>query len=126
MSGFRVWRQNNNAVFDPKIKRFRKNSATKGIPDVIGYQKHTARFIAVEVKAGKDTLSPEQIEFLQNLERFGGIAIVARDFSTFLSEIQAITDTMKSGQIQVTAGNQAVKYLESPVVILSNLTGQGD
>lgn len=84
-----MWRQNNGGVYDPTIKKFRKNSSTPGISDIIGFHKKTGRFIACEIKAGKDRLSDEQIEFLKNVNDAGGVGMVVRtidDLEKFLKE----------------------------------------
>lgn len=78
MKGFDVWRQNNAAIYDPKIQKFRKNSATPGISDIIGFHKKTGQFIACEIKTGKDKLSSEQELFLKRVNRAGGIGIEVR------------------------------------------------
>lgn len=78
LKGFHVWRQNNGAVYDQKIKQFRANSSTPGISDIIGFHKKTGQFIACEIKAGKDRLSKEQDEFLKAVVKAGGIALVIR------------------------------------------------
>lgn len=89
LKGYHVWRQNNAGVYDPGLKRFRANSSTPGISDVIGFHRKTGRFIACEIKAGKDRLSDEQIEFLKNVNESGGIGIVVRtidDLEKFMEE----------------------------------------
>lgn len=89
LKGYHVWRQNNGGVFDPKLKRFRANSSTPGISDIIGFHKKTGRFIACEIKAGKDRLSDEQKEFLKNVNNAGGIGMVVRtidDLENFLKQ----------------------------------------
>ncbi len=77
-----AWRASSVGVFDPKRAMFR-TSAKKGVSDILicyrGY------LIAVEVKIGKDRLSPEQEGFLKNIEYAGGGAFVATDFDSFLS-----------------------------------------
>lgn len=78
LKGFNVWRQNNGAVYDEKKKCFRKNSATPGISDIIGYHRKTGQFIACEIKAGKDKLSEDQRLFLERVNRSGGIGIEVR------------------------------------------------
>ena len=89
LSGWKVWRQNNVGIYDLKIQRYRKNpNNLKGVPDVIGFHKDTARFIGVEVKVGKDTISGPQRAFLQELTDSGGIAIVARNFDDFKKEFE--------------------------------------
>lgn len=67
--GFYCWRQNNAAVFDATKKVYRSNSATKGIPDILGFNKTTGKFICVEVKVGKDKLSMYQDEFLTTAKK---------------------------------------------------------
>lgn len=78
MKGFKAWRQNNGGVYDAKIKGYRRNSSTPGISDVLGFHRQTGQFLACEIKTGKDTLSNEQIEFLNDVKLSGGIAIVVR------------------------------------------------
>jgi len=76
--GFYAWRQNNAAVYDAKFGGFRSNSAKKGISDVIGFHKHSGKFIACEIKTGKDKLSVHQTEFLNQVERSGGYSFVVK------------------------------------------------
>ena len=47
-----------------------------GSADIVGIQNETGRFIALEVKAGRDTLSEQQRRWLELIEEFGGIAAV--------------------------------------------------
>jgi hypothetical protein len=70
--GYNVWRQNNHAT------RGRVFTGRKGVPDIIGFAKD-GRFVAAEVKAGKDKLSPEQIELLNEAHRAGAIVFVAKE-----------------------------------------------
>lgn len=76
--GWHVWRQNNGGMFDPTKKVFRRGSSTPGISDVIGFNRSTGQFIAVEVKVGRDKLRPEQERFLADVEKAGGVAAVVR------------------------------------------------
>ncbi len=78
LKGYEVWRQNNAAVYDTKIEKFRANSSTPGIVDIIGYQRKTGIFVACEIKAGKDRLSQDQINFLNRVSINGGLAMVVR------------------------------------------------
>ena len=82
LKGIKAWRQNNLAV------RGRKFTGLLGVSDVIGYQKRGGRFVAVEVKGPKDTLSNEQIEFLESIKKAGGIAIVATSTQQFEKELK--------------------------------------
>lgn len=87
-SGFKVWRNNNGAVYDPKRGVYRKNrSALHGIPDILGYHKKTGRMIAIEIKTGKDKLSPAQKIFLDELNDAGGIALEVRNITDLPSSI---------------------------------------
>ena len=121
-NGFVAWRNNTMGVFDGKAtakriidfikaciqtKRipgiaevmrlfvYRKSHEKKGASDVIGYEKRTGRFLAVEVKYGKDTLKPEQVYFLDDIRKNNGIAIVARDMETFLERIGQVIEDLK-------------------------------
>lgn len=67
-----IWRQNNIAVPG------RKFIGRKGVPDIIGFS-FRGLFVACEVKALGDTLSDEQIGFLTNLHKSGGIALIATE-----------------------------------------------
>jgi hypothetical protein len=79
LCGFQVWRQNNGGVYDAKIGGYRRNSSTPGISDIIGFHKKTGRFIAVEIKTGKDKLSPYQERFLNDVVKSGAIGVVLKD-----------------------------------------------
>ena len=76
-----AYRSSTTGIFDPTRGIYR-TSAKKGISDVIGVIR--GRFIAVEVKIGKDRLSPEQEGFILSVNHAGGIAFVAHDFEEFL------------------------------------------
>lgn len=56
----------------------------KGAPDIVGVLPG-GRFLAVEVKAPDGRLSPAQVDFLGEVEKQGGAAIVAHS----LQEIEA-------------------------------------
>jgi VRR-NUC domain len=66
-----AWRQTNNAA-----KR-RKGTVKKGVGDIMGYHRETGVMVACEVKKIGDTLKPDQREFLTDLSRAGGTAMVA-------------------------------------------------
>lgn len=76
--GWHVWRQNSSGLWDPTKKVFRRNSSTPGISDIIGFNRSTGQFIAVEVKVGRDKLRPEQERFLADVAKAGGVAAVVR------------------------------------------------
>jgi penicillin-binding protein-related factor A (putative recombinase) len=68
--GHDVWIQNNIAV------RKRKFIGRLGVSDVIGITKD-GRWVACEVKTLYDRLSDEQITFLNNVKKAGGLAFIA-------------------------------------------------
>lgn len=76
-AGFIAWRNNNNAVWDEKKQVFRAGNTMKGVADIIGIEKKTGRFLAVEVKVGKDKPTPEQTRFISDIEKAGGLACFA-------------------------------------------------
>lgn len=89
---YNVWRQNTVGIYDQQRGVFRKNTNTKkGVSDIIGFDQN-GRFVAVEVKVGKDKLSEEQTQFLKDVQAAGGIAIVAHSLEDFLTKFELITN----------------------------------
>jgi hypothetical protein len=111
--GFLAWRNNTMGVFDGKqaAKRisdlsrgkgrlsysdvfkiiassYRKSHELKGVSDVVGFCRKTGTAVYVEVKFGKDRLSNEQQWFLRNAARSGAIALIAKDFDQFKSDLE--------------------------------------
>lgn len=84
--GIFCWRQNTGA-FQTKSGGFFRSSMA-GVSDIIGILPD-GRFLAIECKREKGgVLSSKQIEFLGNIDKNKGIAIVARD-STKLKDVLA-------------------------------------
>lgn len=79
-SGGFGFRASSQGTYDAKIKSYR-SAPKKGVADILAL--HRGRFIAIEVKIGKDRLSPEQTGFLQNISHYGGLTFVAKDFDSF-------------------------------------------
>ena len=75
-AGWICWRQNNVAVCDKG--QFRRFVGLKGVSDVIGFNATDGRFLAVEIKVGRDRLSAEQENFLQSVNRAGGLGLIVR------------------------------------------------
>src|SRR3990167_3635338 len=89
-SGWKAWRNGNHAVWSKKRNAFMKNPTTLlGVSDIIGFRRRDGKFIAVEIKTGKDKLSPHQTNFLADVKASGGIAIVAHDYDQFEKEFNA-------------------------------------
>lgn len=69
--GHDVWINNNLAV------RKRKFIGRLGVSDVIGISK-SGLWVACEVKTSGDRLSPDQIDFLNDVKKAGGLAYIAQ------------------------------------------------
>lgn len=72
-----VWRNTTVPV------RGRKFTGKKGVGDIIGLS--DGIHIEIEVKVGKDTMRPEQIEHQNRILGFGGVYYVANSFAEFLA-----------------------------------------
>lgn len=81
------WRVNNGSVFDPGFGGFRKMASfsRKGVADIYVLKGGVSYFIEVKGYSGK--LSEDQIEFQKDIEREGGIFILAK----------SIDDVLKAG-----------------------------
>lgn len=77
LRGHYAVRNNNNGVYDPIKKIFRRNSVTPGMPDIVGFTKD-GQYIGVEVKTGRDVQSEFQKRFQAECEQRGAIYILAR------------------------------------------------
>lgn len=69
--GVKIWIQNNVAI------KGRKFIGEKGQADLVGYVKTTGLFCGCEIKTKSDRLSDEQHKWLSDLERAGGLALIA-------------------------------------------------
>jgi len=88
MSGGFATRINTQGQWDPSRKVMRTGHTVKGMTDIVGVYKALALF--VEVKVGKDRLSPFQLDVQASVERAGGRWFCARDFESFLKWFQGL------------------------------------
>lgn len=65
---------------------FTPSTTREGTADVIGCYK--GRYMAIEIKIGADRQSKDQIEVQREIEKAGGIYIVAKTFTQFLEEFK--------------------------------------
>ena len=79
-----AWRHNTTGI--PLAGGGFRPAAMTGVSDILGIIPPLGRFLAVEVKTGRDRIRPEQVGFLRNIERSGGIALVVKDFNDFLQQ----------------------------------------
>ena len=89
-------RINNVGVYDAKRGVYRKGGTRKGIADIMATKRIQAGertygvSVAIEVKIGKDRLSEYQQTVKEEIERSGGVYIVARNWDQFYKEWEAI------------------------------------
>lgn len=60
-----------------------ETTGLKGVSDIIGFNLKTGKWIAIEIKINKDTVSPEQTTFINLINTSGGIAFEAKTFDQF-------------------------------------------
>jgi hypothetical protein len=86
--GANVMRINTQGTYNEKLGKFIKSGSTKGVSDILATYK--GRSLAIEVKQGKDKLSPEQIEFRDKHIKAGGFYLECRSLDIFLQWIKEI------------------------------------
>ncbi len=77
-------RVNSTGLYDPATKKFRKGTTKKGTADI--HAVFQGRHLSIEVKFGKDKMSPEQHEMAAKVAAAGGLYIIARSLDQFLSD----------------------------------------
>lgn len=88
---FFVWKNQSVGIFDPVKKIYRKPNSIhhlKGVSDILGIYK--GRFLAIEVKSQTGVVSKEQKEFINNVNKEGGIAFVARSIEDVKKALEEI------------------------------------
>jgi hypothetical protein len=83
-----AFRVNNTGIYDPRAKRFRSSHTRKGIPDIIAVL-HSV-FIGIEVKYGKDRMSPHQKQMQKDIEAAGGLYFVAKTFEQYTNTLHQL------------------------------------
>lgn len=77
-----AYRINNVGVWDAEKSVHRAGNTEKGLPDIFACIR--GKMVAIEVKAGRDKLSVEQLQRKFEIERAGGIYFEARSTDAFL------------------------------------------
>ena len=82
-----AWRASTTGIFDQRrgIYRF---SPKKGVADVLAVCR--GRLIAIEIKIGKDKLSPEQKGFIESVNRAGGYATTISSYEEFIEKFKNV------------------------------------
>ncbi|MEI6049106.1 MAG: hypothetical protein WCS03_09435 [Bacteroidota bacterium] len=74
-------RLNNTGIFDKRLNRYRPTTSRKGLPDILATYQGKSLFI--EVKAGRDRMSIDQVKVMKEQTGSGGLYFVASDFTQF-------------------------------------------
>lgn len=96
-----VWKQNQGKTireYTLKTGPFRGTTKTHafraagvdGISDIIGMIE--GRFVAIEVKLPGNKPRPDQLEFLDNVKRAGGVGLWVKSFSELYDSLKKIFD----------------------------------
>lgn len=91
LNGWKVWRSNQIPA-QTKDGRYRRFAGLHGVSDIIGFSRADARFLACEIKAGKDRLSQEQCGFRDAVIASGGVWVEARSLDDV---IRAVGDQLE-------------------------------
>lgn len=80
------WRVNQGAVTAEHNgkKRFIRFNNIKGVSDILGILKPSGRLIAVECKKKPNKPTPDQLNFLELVNRHGGLGIVVYDLEALI------------------------------------------
>lgn len=73
------WKSPSTGLYDPTRKIFRKNKGIKTV-DILGILP-SGKFLAIEVKRKPNKPTPDQLEFIDNINRNNGLAFVAYSFT---------------------------------------------
>ncbi len=78
MKGILAFKIKSMGTYDPTLKRFRSPSPwyRKGVSDILGI--FNGKFLAIEVKSKKGRASLEQISFLSDVNKAGGLGFIAK------------------------------------------------
>lgn len=70
------------------IKKWTKGSTRKGVADI--HAVHNGRHISIEVKIGKDKMSPYQSEEQRRIESAGGLYFTAKTMPAFIEWFESV------------------------------------
>jgi len=91
--GGQCYRINSQGQFDPRTKTWRKSGMKKGLSDLQAIV--LGRFIAIEVKIGRDRQSEEQKKREAEIKQAGAFYIIAKDIEQFKKDLHTIIDQIK-------------------------------
>lgn len=86
--GVFAWRQNNTAIFDPKMNGYREHNGLKGVPDILSVI--NGQFVGWEIKTPKGRQSADQFAFQKRLERHRGKYFIIRSLDEAKEALQSL------------------------------------
>lgn len=90
IKGCKAWKNQSVGIYDPTRKSFRRRSKyqIKGVSDILGIYK--GKMICLEVKTKKGRLSPEQKQFLEEMQKLGAFTACVRSVPEALAVVGLI------------------------------------
>jgi len=88
LHGHFAGRVNTTGTYNAKLGKYIHSGARKGMSDITSVI--NGIHVSIEVKHGRDLMRPEQIRVKNEIERAGGVYIVARSFDDFLEQINQL------------------------------------
>jgi len=88
LKGHAAFRVNSTGIYDKRINAYRPSGARRGLSDINAVI--NGKSVSIEIKTGRDKMSPYQMKFRTEVEAAGGIYIVVRNFDDFLKQINEI------------------------------------
>lgn len=83
------WKNQSVGIYDQRLGIYRKSNNPfhkKGVSDILGLLPG-GRFLAIEVKARYGKVSPEQEQFINDVNKSGGLAFVARSVQDVIEKL---------------------------------------
>lgn len=85
--GYYAWRQNSGKI---NIGKRWISLGNEGLSDIVGFHRLTGRVVAIECKQAKERITDAQKEFLDTVEKSGGIALIAYNVEDIAESLAAI------------------------------------
>lgn len=85
LHGHFAGRVNTMGTYNQKLGKYVKSGSKRGMADITAVI--NGRHISIEVKTGRDKIRPEQLECKSEIEKAGGVYIIASSFDNFLEQI---------------------------------------
>lgn len=104
-NGIFAFRVNTTGIYDARTGVYRRPGKffMKGCSDIVGLMPN-GRFLAIECKAIKGRLSPEQATFIDKIKRQGGFAMVARSLEDVKGALYGLDDNGRKREAELASG----------------------